>query len=209
MSNVTAVPFSWPCAYAIRAMAYLAMQPQGKFSGGAEIAKQGKIPKPYLAKLLLRLLRHRLVRSRKGIGGGYKLALPPGRITLSTVVRSIEGRQPMNACILEDHPCSEARRCLLHPFWCGIRGQMLDMLKKTTVADLVQVRLSQPPKGRQKLRAGSGNQILGPFDSTFGPLTPNVRAALRDLQEGRERQDFQVEKKSSRARPVTVEKSEA
>src|SRR3989304_5998253 len=106
--------FSRPCSYAIRALTYLAMQPPGKLTGAREVSEHEGIPSSFLSKVLLQLRRGRLLRSYKGIGGGYELALPPDKISLLKIVRCIEGDVAFNACFLEDHECSVRGECALH-----------------------------------------------------------------------------------------------
>ncbi len=136
--------FSRPCLYAVRALTYLAMQPPGKLSGTREISEHEHIPTPFLGKVLLYLRRERLLRSYKGIGGGYELALPPENISLLTVVRRIDGIATFDDCILEDHECSNEQQCPLHSSWITIRDRLFGLLERTTLMDLVRARKTEP-----------------------------------------------------------------
>ena len=66
--------FSRSAGYAVQALAYLAGQPSGKLTGAREIATATHIPMPFLWKILRNLSRTKLVRSFKGVRGGYELA---------------------------------------------------------------------------------------------------------------------------------------
>jgi Rrf2 family iron-sulfur cluster assembly transcriptional regulator len=143
MSNLL---FSRSSSHAIRALTYLAMQPLGKFSGTREISEREHIPRAFIPKVLLPLRRARLVRSSRGIRGGYDLAVPPEQISLLAVMSCIDG-VPLNDCVLEDHPCSSPHECALHPCWSVVREQLLDYLERTTLADLVRFRQSGPGEG--------------------------------------------------------------
>jgi Rrf2 family protein len=116
------------------------MQPPGKLSGAREISDQEKIPASFLPKVLLQLRRGRLLRSYKGIGGGYELALPPGRISLLAIVHCIEGDLTFTRCVLEDHECSTQGECLLHQPWCAMREQLRGFLERNTLAVLARQR---------------------------------------------------------------------
>lgn len=131
--------FSRPCTYAIRALTYLAMQPPGKLSGTQEISAHEHIPGSFLAKVLLQVRRGRLVRSYKGIGGGYELALPPDKINLLMIVRCFEGDVPFHQCVLADRECSIHGECALHEAWIGFRDQLVCFLEGQTLAKLVQM----------------------------------------------------------------------
>lgn len=132
---------SRPCSYAIRAMVHLTKQPPGRFSSSREICEQENIPPAFLGKVFLPLCRCRLLRSLRGTGGGYELAVPPDQIRLLAIVQAIDGSQ-LDNCILEDHPCGNPGECLLHPVWAAVRKQFVDFLDCTTVADLARMRTS-------------------------------------------------------------------
>jgi Rrf2 family protein len=143
MSNAL---FSRSSSHAIRAVTYLAMQPLGKLSGTHEISEREHIPRPFIPKVLLPLRRARLVRSFRGIRGGYELAVPPEQINLLAIMRCIDG-MPLNDCVLEDHPCSSPHECVLHPCWSIVRELLLGYLERTTLADLARSRQFGPGEG--------------------------------------------------------------
>ncbi|TAM84660.1 MAG: Rrf2 family transcriptional regulator [Acidobacteria bacterium] len=130
-------------AYAIRALSYLAMQPPGKLCGSREISEQEDIPSSFLCKILLDLRRKRMLRSYKGIGGGYELALPPDKINLLMIVQCIEGEMTLTECILEEGQCSVHGQCALHDSWVELRNQLMHFLETQTLANLVRTRLNQ------------------------------------------------------------------
>ena len=138
---------SRPCTYAIRALTYLAMQPPGKLTGSREISDGEGIPNSFLCKILLDLRRKRLLRSYKGTGGGYELALPPDKISLLMIVEAIEGEVSFSGCILEDKECSAHGECALHDSWLSLRNQLVRFLETQTLADLVRTRRTQRKKG--------------------------------------------------------------
>lgn len=135
--------FSTPCSYAIRAVSYLAAHSSGKLTSKQEIARGESIPPAFLSKLLLALCRGQILRSRKGLLGGYELALPPEKISLLDIVRTVDN-EPFQKCILENHPCSEAHPCMLHPTWLPVRTMLLKYLEGTTVADLQRSSRKEP-----------------------------------------------------------------
>jgi Rrf2 family transcriptional regulator, iron-sulfur cluster assembly transcription factor len=122
-------------------MALLADQPPGHYSSSREICDQESIPPAFLGKVFLPLCRCRLLRSLRGTGGGYELAVPPEQIRLLAIVQAIDGTK-LNDCILEDHPCGDPCDCLLHTAWGGLREQFVDYLERTTLADLARTRKS-------------------------------------------------------------------
>lgn len=136
--------FSRPCSYAARALIYLAGQAPGKMIASGEIAACESIPPAFLGKVLHPLCRDRLLRSRKGLRGGYELLVSPDRISLLDIVRSVDG-EPLMDCLLEDRVCSRTTPCELHESWSEMREQLMDYLQRVTVADLAGNR-----KGRRR-----------------------------------------------------------
>jgi Rrf2 family iron-sulfur cluster assembly transcriptional regulator len=143
---------SRPCTYAVRALTYLAMQPPGKLSGSREISDSEDIPNSFLCKILLDLRRKRLLRSYKGTGGGYELALPPDKINLLMIVQSIEGELSFGECILEDRECSARGECALHDSWLDLRNQLVRFLETQTLADLVRTRRAKQNNSSENQR---------------------------------------------------------
>ena len=78
--------------YASRALLSLALH--GDALGPTsvrDIAERTGLPQPYLEQILLALKGAGLVRSKRGVGGGYVLARPPEEITLSEIVNAVDG----------------------------------------------------------------------------------------------------------------------
>jgi len=120
-------------------MTFLAMQPAGQRTGAREISQAEHIPMPFLWKILHNLARRRLVRSFKGIRGGYELARSRDRITLHEVVLATDGMDFSNQCVLGLPRCGEKNACPLHNTWKSIRADMTAMLERNTLADLARV----------------------------------------------------------------------
>lgn len=85
--------------YALWALIELAHQPAGKAVQTMEIARVRRIPKKFLEQILLTLKRGGLVRSQRGSLGGYLLARPAGDITVTQVMRLIDGPMAPLPCL--------------------------------------------------------------------------------------------------------------
>ena len=128
--------FSKTTAYGIRALAYLAAHAAAGLCGLQEIAEHEHIPPVYLRKVLGELRRHRLLRSVKGIHGGYELARPPETITLWEVFRVLEPDPYLDSCILGHGQCKEEGSCALHDDWRRIRKDLVRLLQDKSIAAL-------------------------------------------------------------------------
>ena len=131
--------FSRPAEYAIRAMTFLASQPPGKLSGAREISQKESIPVAFLWKILHTLTRQKLVRSFKGVRGGYELARPAHMIRVEDIILATHTTDPVRGCVLGLSECSEMNPCPLHPVWKDIQLQLAHMLEENTLADLAKV----------------------------------------------------------------------
>ncbi|MEW6129021.1 MAG: Rrf2 family transcriptional regulator [Acidobacteriota bacterium] len=130
--------FSRSAEYAIRAMTFLASLPPGRLAGAREISEVEKIPTPFLSKILQNLVRHRLIRSFKGLYGGYELAKPPDSIALGAIIGAIDNIDRVSDCVLGMPHCSEENACPLHHTWKAMRENMVQMLEQKTLADLAE-----------------------------------------------------------------------
>jgi len=128
--------FSKATGYGIRALAYLAKHPDSGLCGLQEIAARERIPPVYLRKVLGELRRHRLLRSVKGIHGGYELARPPQKITLWEVFRVLEPDPYLDSCILGRGECNAESSCALHDDWQKVRAELVTLLQTRTISDL-------------------------------------------------------------------------
>jgi len=124
--------------HAIRALAVLARLGEGECAGAAAVADEIGAPPNYLGKLLQSLALHGLVESRKGLGGGFRLARAAGEIRLIDVIEPIEQVSRWNGCFLGRPVCSEETPCAVHDLWARARDAYLELLSETTIADLVR-----------------------------------------------------------------------
>ena len=85
--------------YSLRAMVMLTQSDDVPVTVQS-IAEQGQIPAPYLSKLLQGLTRAGLVRSQRGVGGGYLLTRSPAEISLADIINAIEPLQRITKCPL-------------------------------------------------------------------------------------------------------------
>ena len=137
--------FSKATGYGIRALAYMASQPEHGLFGLQEIAEHEDIPAAYLRKVLGELRRHRLLRSTKGIHGGYELGRAPEAITLWEVFSLLEADPYMDMCILGNKVCSPESSCAFHDDWQRIQKELVALLQDRTIAEAA-VEISKPRK---------------------------------------------------------------
>lgn len=129
--------FSPPCEHAIRALTFLAGEPNDRPLQVSVIAKEANVPSPFLSKIFLQLKNHGILRSTKGPGGGYTLAKSPQDITLKDVAfvldRPLESK---DACILGLSVCMDEHPCPMHNEWQEFKTEIESKLKSLTIEEL-------------------------------------------------------------------------
>ena len=140
--------FSRSAGYAVQALAYLAAQSPGRLTGAREIAEATRIPMPFLWKILRNLSRKKLVRSFKGVRGGYELARSAEGITIKQVLEAANDREAFTECVLGLGPCQERHKCILHDAWIETREHMETLFTETTLAQLSN---SHKPSRRRRI----------------------------------------------------------
>jgi Rrf2 family protein len=111
----------------------------------AEIAAEEDLPRAYLEQLVMSLRDAGLVISTRGAHGGYELAMPPGEIRMSQVLRALEGPIAPMICATDDPEhavlCDRSSWCTVNLLWVRVRDAIAGALDGMTVADLVPPRI--------------------------------------------------------------------
>ncbi len=138
-----AVAFSTKGEYGVRLMVQLGRRYGTGPASLAEIALDEDLPRAYLEQLVTSLRDAGLVVSTRGARGGYELSRPPDQMTMSEVLRALEGPlQPM-ICVTDDPAhiaCDRSARCTVNVLWVKVRDAIAGTLDAMTLADLVPQR---------------------------------------------------------------------
>jgi Rrf2 family protein len=124
--------------YGIRSVLYLARQPFKKISFVTEISEEYKIPRSFLAKILQKLVKAKIVRSYRGVKGGFSLAKQAREISLLEVLEAIEGKICLNLCLADKKKCLFSKHCPVSPVWATAQSRFTEILKKTNFEDLAR-----------------------------------------------------------------------
>jgi Rrf2 family protein len=93
--------FSKSIRYALYAAMEMALRENQPVTVG-EVAERYEIPEGALAKVFQQLVRSGIAIGIRGIGGGYRLARAPGRVTVQEIVGAFEAPRPEGLCLLAD-----------------------------------------------------------------------------------------------------------
>jgi Rrf2 family protein len=102
-----------------------------------DLLERAEYPEAALAKSLQRLSAGGIVISSRGPGGGFRLARPPEEISLQDVIAAVDGEARAQECALGGTSCSESSWCPIHDHWSRAKSALSDMLRTTTIADLL------------------------------------------------------------------------
>ncbi len=103
-----------------------------------DLAVELSLPQPTVSKLLKTLTRGDLLASQRGVKGGYELALPPEKITLTRLIDVLEGPIAMTICSIDDaeSSCDLETNCKLSGHWKWINSKVMEALAGVTLADI-------------------------------------------------------------------------
>jgi Rrf2 family protein len=127
--------------YAVRASIELAAAEPGRPVKGERVAQAQDVPLKFLENILAELRHAGLVRSQRGVEGGYWLARPADEISVADVIRAVEG--PIaNVRGLGPHEVEYAGSAeRLRDVWIAVRASLRSVLEEVTLADLARGEL--------------------------------------------------------------------
>ena len=129
--------------YALRAIVTIA-QHEGRPCTARQISEITKVPSAYLSKLMQGLVRSGLVRSQRGLHGGFVLEKRPEELTIWAIVDVVEPIQRIHECPLgiQEHG---ATLCPLHRRLDTAMETIETMFRETTVAEVLSPSGSVTP----------------------------------------------------------------
>lgn len=111
---------------AIHVLLYLSMRPAGYLLNPKEVADELDESRTYISKVLRMLAQGGLVRSHRGVAGGFELERTPDEIRLIDIVEACQGTIPGNYC--GRGTINDIRRT------CGYHQAMHDLRDSTRAA---------------------------------------------------------------------------
>jgi Rrf2 family protein len=114
-----------------------------------EISRAEGLSSHYVAKLLRVLRRGGLVKSARGQAGGYTLARPLDRITVTEALAVLGGRLYEPEFCEQHHGsgkvCAHSADCSIRYLWRSVQQVVDQVLSKTTLEDLLPKPDAAPP----------------------------------------------------------------
>ena len=133
--------------YACRALLSLSLHGDDGPTSVRDIAERTGLPQPYLEQILLALKGAGLVRSKRGVGGGYILARDPAEIDLAQIVSAVDG--PIQAGDFgqphTDGACDHEGQCVLLSIWKSSGEQMRRIMEGFTLQAVADAARGEAP----------------------------------------------------------------
>lgn len=131
--------FTKACEYAIRASVVVAQHSLNNDRISLKrISKAIDSPEAFTAKILQKLVKHKIIFSIKGSHGGFEIS--PSileKLTLEDIINAIDGKESYNICVLGLKNCSDENPCPAHKKYKLIKERLIDMIQTTTILEMV------------------------------------------------------------------------
>lgn len=124
--------------YGMLGVLYLAEKQNGSITPLSEISEAKEIPEKFLAKIFQSLSRSGIVRSHRGVRGGFTLAKHPEEISVKEVLESIHGPYHLVKCINDTSVCDKSEICALRDMLVIAEEKLVALFKEHTLAGLVR-----------------------------------------------------------------------
>ena len=142
--------------YGLLACVYLARN-QGQVVAAREIAEFYHLPIPMVTKVLKALGTSSLIRSHRGVGGGYSFGDDPELVTLGRLIEVLEGPWDLVECeTTDDHglaTCAIRIACPSRRFMFGINRAIKGAFEQVSLGDLMRGTMPLPIIDKQALAA--------------------------------------------------------
>jgi len=125
--------------YALRVLIHLGLA-DGRSEQVGAIAEVFGISKNHLNKVVQALAHLGLVETRRGVGGGVRLAVAPETVRLGALVRSLEPSRILPCVAARESDCLIHGPCRLRHTLQGAEDAFYDALDQTTLADVLEPR---------------------------------------------------------------------
>ncbi|MBQ8753428.1 MAG: Rrf2 family transcriptional regulator [Lentisphaeria bacterium] len=124
--------------YGLRILIDLAHQDNSKPRLIRDIAQTQQISEKYISRLVIALRQAGLIRSVRGVNGGFHLAKNPKEITLLEVIEVMEGPVSIVECVKYEPVCARRNLCGVRTIWQQLNGNIRSMMKEITLEDILE-----------------------------------------------------------------------
>ena len=123
--------------YGLRILMDLALHESEKPRLIRDIAKSQQISDKYISRLVIALRKAGMIRSVRGVNGGFHIAMKPEEITLLDVIEVMEGPLSIVDCVSAPKKCVHSKDCAPREVWCKLNEDIRALMRQTTLADIL------------------------------------------------------------------------
>ena len=123
--------------YGLRILMDLALHQSDKPRLIRDIAKSQQISEKYISRLVISLRKAGMIRSVRGVNGGFHIAKKPEDITLLDVIEVMEGPLSIVDCVSTPKRCKLSENCAPREVWCKLNDDIRGLMRGTTLADIL------------------------------------------------------------------------
>ncbi|MDR0933250.1 MAG: Rrf2 family transcriptional regulator [Victivallales bacterium] len=123
--------------YGVRILLDLALHEKGEPRQLHDISASQQISEKYISRLIIALRKAGMVRSIRGIHGGFQLAKKPSELTLLEVLEVMEGPISIVNCVKSPGKCKKSNQCATRDIWSRLNSEFRESLRKITIQDIV------------------------------------------------------------------------
>ena len=124
--------------YGLRILIDLANHDNGKPRLIRDIANAQQISEKYISRLVIALRRAGLIRSVRGVNGGFHLAKKPKEITLLEVLEVMEGAVSIVECVNPTPLCARQNLCGVRTIWQQLNDNIRSMMNNVTLEEILE-----------------------------------------------------------------------
>ncbi len=129
--------------YAVHALCYMAKKPAGALTTLPELSSWlqsvwATISQTYLSNVIQRLARGGILRSHRGVSGGYSLARPAEEITMRDLIELLEGVALEQCSLSLESDCPVLGFCAIQRKLRRVEEAFLESLEQLSIAELAE-----------------------------------------------------------------------
>mgnify|MGYP001577142618 CR=1 FL=1 len=137
---------STKCQYALRAVFELARAEPGHVLTINGIADSQRVPQRYLETILNQLRKGGILQAVRGRSGGYKLAMPPGQVTIADIVKAVDGSMRVAPPQEKDSANPATDNTVFSETWQRLHIAMDKVLDSVSFAELIRMEKERKSK---------------------------------------------------------------
>ena len=126
--------------YSILALKYISDNEQYSGVSSRRISEELNIPYELLSKLLQRLVKQGIIKSKQGKYGGYNMSIASDRLSILQIVHAVDENIQLTNCTFDnatEENCSRIEDCCIRtPFW-HLQNKINQMFDQITLKELI------------------------------------------------------------------------